>query len=68
MKKVIALCLLVPVFLTSCGTPKAVEVTPPKTPFIVETYSIGKKMESYTVEKSARLTAASALTLVTDSA
>ncbi len=68
MKKISAF-LLIPFFLSSCWT--AVVQTPQapeKTPFYVETYTVGKKVETYTVEKTARLTAGSSLTLSTDSA
>ena len=64
MKKLTVTVLLLLFFLSSCGTalpeaPKKVE----KIPFFIETLSLGKKKESYTVEKSARITAGSSLTL-----
>ena len=69
MKK-LTVTILLPLFLlSSCGTavqeaPKKVE----KIPFFIETLSLGKKRESYVVEKSARITAGSSLTLSAESA
>ncbi len=69
MRKIIAIFLLFPVFLSSCGTTTDnTVVNVEKTPFLIQTYILWKKVESFSVEKSARLTAGSSITLVADSA
>lgn len=70
MKKLTLTTLIFMLILSSCS--KAQEndgATLPvtKKSFSIETQVIGKKKESYSVEKSARLTAGSALTLSTES-
>lgn len=68
MKKLTSALLLSFLILSSCG--KVVEDTVTKVekkPFLIETQIIGKKMESYMVEKSARLTAGSSLVLSAES-
>ncbi len=68
MKKVISVLCLSLLILSSCAKTKEelVQVVTKK-PFSIETQFIGKKRESYFIEKSARLTAWSALTLTTES-
>lgn len=58
MQKPIAIFLFVSFILSSCTqTQEVLVATPKKTDFFIQTYSIGRKVESYSVEKSARLTA-----------
>ncbi len=70
MKKFIVFFILLPFVLSSCGTPEALPpvVQIEKTPFYIETYSIGKKVETYSIEKPGRLVSASSLTLAAESA
>lgn len=68
MQKPIAIFLFVSFILSSCTqTQEVLVATPKKTDFFIQTYSIGRKVESYSVEKSARLTAWSAITLAAES-
>lgn len=70
MQKIIAFSVLIPFLLVSCGksTEEVVKTPVPKTPFYIDTYTVWKKIETASVEKSARLTAGSSLVLSADSA
>ncbi|MBP6981515.1 HlyD family efflux transporter periplasmic adaptor subunit [Candidatus Gracilibacteria bacterium] len=70
MQKILAFSLLIPFFLVSCGksAEEVVKTPEPKTPFYIETYTVGKKIETASVEKSARLIAGASLILTADSA
>ena len=69
MKQSISILIITTLILSSCGG--AIEQPTvsgeSKLPFLVQTYSIGKKTELYTVEKSARLTAGSSLSIAAES-
>ena len=70
MKKLTLSIVLISLILSGCSKAEDTPwvITPiTKKPFSIETQIIGKKKESYSVEKSARLTAGSALTLSTES-
>ncbi len=68
MFKIITIFVFFSFLLSSCGTTiEEIVTTPEKTPFFIQTYAIGKKVESYSVEKSARLTAWSSVTLAAES-
>ena len=64
MKPLIAIILISTVLLSSCGSSVVTPiVAPPKTPYIIETYTIGKTQTGVTIEKTGRITASSSLTL-----
>ena len=68
MKKIIFACISLSFLLSSCGTSEV--ITPlieEKKPFLIETQLLGNSTEFYSVEKSARLTAGSSLTLAAES-
>lgn len=68
MKKFTAIFLSSLLILSSCGKSSEVIVEKiEKKPFLIETQILGKKTEAYTIEKSARLTAGSSLTLSAES-
>ncbi len=68
MQKIVAIFLLSTFFFSSCTKTQEVIVESKKKPeFFIQTYVIGKKVESYNVEKSARLIAWSAITLSAES-
>lgn len=68
MKKIISATLLTLFILSSCTKADIAVVTQQeKTPFYITTKSVWKKTESYSVEKPARLTAGSSLTLAAES-
>ncbi len=70
MQKILAFSLLIPFFLVSCwkSAEEVVKTPEPKTPFYIETYTVWKKIETASVEKSARLIAGASLILTADSA
>jgi hypothetical protein len=63
MKLPIAIFLISTLLLSSCGS--AVDTTPTieKTPFLIDTYTVGQTQTGLTVEKTGRITASSSLTL-----
>ena len=68
MKKLTSIFIASLFIFSSCG--KIVEdiVIVEKKPFLIETQILSKKTESYTIDKSARITAGSSLTLSAESA
>lgn len=69
MKKILVLFVLVPFILSSCGAPtEETQKTVEKKPFYIETYSVWKRVETYSTEKPGRLVAASSLVLWAESA
>ena len=68
MKKILSLFLVALFTLSACSkAEEQLAVTVEKKPFYIETFSVWKKIETYTVEKAARLVAASSLTLASES-
>ncbi len=63
MKPLIAIFLISTVVLSACGSTPIVPVVPPKTPFIVTTYTIGQTQTGVEIQKTGRITASSSLTL-----
>ena len=63
MKPLIAIILISTLLLSSCGSTPVDPISPPKTPFIVETYTIWQSQTGVTIEKTGRITASSSLTL-----
>jgi hypothetical protein len=63
MKPLIATILLSTILLTSCGSAVVTIPTIEKTPFIVETYTIGQNQTGIEIQKTGRITASSSLTL-----
>ena len=58
MKKLTSLLVLSLLILSSCGkVEETMIIKAEKKPFLIETKIIGKKTETYTVEKTSRLTA-----------
>ena len=64
MKSPIAIFLISTVILSACWSTAVVPVLPPKTPFIVETYTIGQTQAGVEIQKTGRITASSSLTLM----
>ncbi len=68
MKKLTSVIAVLCIILSSCSNAaEEIIVKQEKKPFLIETQIIGKKTELYSVEKSARLTAGSSLTLSAES-
>ena len=63
MKSIITIILLSTLTLTSCGSTVVVDPVVVKTPFVIETYTIGQSQTGITIEKTGRITASSSLTL-----
>jgi multidrug resistance efflux pump len=63
MKPLISILVLSTIILSSCGSAAIVPVKSEKTPFIIDTYTIGQKQATVSIEKTGRITASSSLTL-----
>ncbi len=64
MKSLITTLLISTLLVSSCWTPKTlITVEVKKTPFFVETYTVGQVQDPIAIEKTARITASSSLTL-----
>lgn len=66
MKSIISIILISSLLLSSCGSAITTTVWSTKTDFFVKTLKLSSTTGSYTVEKSARLTAASSLSISSD--
>ncbi|MBC7498816.1 HlyD family efflux transporter periplasmic adaptor subunit [Candidatus Gracilibacteria bacterium] len=63
MKPLIAIFLLSTLLLSACGSTISGVTTIDKTPFIIDTYTVGQTQTGITIEKTGRITASSSLTL-----
>lgn len=63
MKPLIAIFLISTTVLSSCGSTVIESTKISKTPFLIDTYTIGQKQASVSIEKTGRITASSSLTL-----
>lgn len=63
MKPLIAIFLISTTVLSSCGSTVIESTKISKTPFLIDTYTIGQKQTSVSIEKTGRITASSSLTL-----
>ena len=63
MKTSIVWIILSTFLLSSCGSKVIPTDISKKTPFIIETYTIGQAQTPISIEKSGRITASSTLTL-----
>ncbi len=63
MKPLIAILLSSTLVLSSCGSTILSVAPASKTPFVIETYTIGQTQTGVTIEKTGRITASSSLTL-----
>ncbi len=63
MKSPISIFLISTILLSSCGSVAVVPTETKKTPFFIETYMIGQKQSTVSIEKTGRITASSSLTL-----
>lgn len=63
MKTSIILIVLSTFLLSSCGSETITPSSSKKTPFNIDTYTIGQAQAPISIEKSGRITASSTLTL-----
>ncbi len=63
MKPLIAIFLLSTLLISACGSTISGVTTIDKTPFIIDTYTVGQTQTGVTIEKTGRITASSSLTL-----